>query len=134
MSEDAHLKEMAGIMPAHVPLNKDELEIECRMNNAVLKDPASAYEGYELWGDPSDINIAEVLRQRRMWKCYDQQSFGFMRYNMFQDKGDWFPGSYALPENVAKVDQANTPVELDLKHMLSETHEHFYKPKDGDKK
>lgn len=130
MTEDAHLKEMAGILPVHVPLSAEELAIECRMHNALLEDPASAYEGVELWDDPSGINIAEVLRHRRMWKCYDQQSFGHMRYNMFQDKGDWFPGAFATPENTAKLDQSRSPVDLDLKPMLDETHEHFYKPKD----
>ena len=124
-------EEMKGVFPLHVPLNKEELEIECRMHSAILEDPPSAYEGYELENDPSGINLAEVLRQRRMWKCYDQQSFGFMRYNMFQDKGDWFPGAYATPEAVQKIEQTVSPVDIDIKSMISETHEHFYQPKEA---
>ena len=126
-TENSHFEEMSGIFPLHVPLNREELEIECRMHNALLEDPPSAYEGHELENDPSGINLSEVLRHRRMWKCYDQQSFGFMRYNMFQEKGDWFPGSYATPEAVQQIRQTTSPVDLDLKSMISETHEHFYR-------
>ncbi len=133
MTEEPHFEEMSGVLPVSVPLNKQELEIEARMNNALLEDPGSAYEGHELWNDPSGINIAEVLRHRRMWKCYDQQSFGFMRYNMFQDKGDWFPGSFATEDKVAMLNAENSPVDLDLNSMIGETHNHFYKPKEDEK-
>ena len=53
-----------------------------------------------------------------------------MRYNMFQEKGDWFPGSFATADKVAKLNVEDSPVELDLNGMISETHEHFYKPKE----
>ena len=130
LTEETQIEEMKGIFPLHVALSRGELEIECRMHNAILEDPPSAYEGYELENDPSGINLAEVLRHRRMWKCYDQQSFGFMRYNMFQDKGDWFPGTYATPDAVEKIGQSVSPVDLDIKSMIRETHDHFYQPKE----
>ena len=130
LTEESHVEEMKGVFPLHAPLSREELEIEIRMNNAILEDPEAAYEGYELLGDASGINIPEVLRQRRMWKCYDQTSFCDMRYNMFQEKGDWFPGSFATAENVAKVDQSVSPTDVDVKAMLNETHERFYKPKE----
>ncbi len=131
MTEEAHFEEMSGIFPVSVPLSQAELEIECRMNNAVLKDPVSAYEGFELYGEAAaGINIGEILRQRRMWKCYDQQSFGFMRYNMFQDKGDWFPGAFATPDLVAQVDTAESAVDVNVQELLNETHAQFYKPKE----
>jgi predicted aldo/keto reductase-like oxidoreductase len=131
MTRPEHFAEMRGIFPVHVPLSPQELAIRARLDDALLTDPASAYEGYELERDASGINIPEVLRHRRMWKCYDQEAFGHYRYNMFQEKGDWFPGHYATPDRVAQIDQAASPVELDLKAMISETHDRFYKPKDG---
>lgn len=128
LSESAHVKEMAGIFPFSVPLEKEDQAIVQRMNAAVLDDPQSAWEGYELMGDASGINIPEVLRMRRMWKCYDQTSFGEMRYNMFEDKGDWFPGCFATPEVVDTVDPSATLAEVDVKQLLNETHERFYQP------
>jgi len=130
MSEPEHLQEMAGIFPAAIPLTAEEQAIEQRLDEQIARyDPISAYEGYELQGDPSGINIPEVLRFRRMWKCYDLHDFGVYRYNMFQEKGHWFPGTFATPENVAKVDTARAPQGIDLKALLSETHEQFFRPK-----
>ncbi|MGB0413115.1 MAG: aldo/keto reductase [Coraliomargarita sp.] len=133
LSEPEHVKEMSGIFPFSVPLSLDDQKITQRMNAAQLDAPESAWEGYEMLGDPSGINIPEVLRMRRMWKCYDQTSFGDMRYNMFEDKGDWFPGCFATPEAVEKVDTTRTISNLDAKQLLNETHAKFYKPKqDGE--
>ena len=130
LSEPEHVQEMSGIFPFSVPLSGEDQAIVQRMNAAILDDPQSAWEGYELMGDASGINIPEVLRMRRMWKCYDQTSFGDMRYNMFEDKGDWFPGCFATPDAVAKVDPNNTVAEVDVQQFLNETHERFYKPKE----
>ena len=53
---------------------------------AVLAFLAEKPEGYEWSEDPSGINIPEVLRFRKLWKCYDMEKFGYYRYNMFQEK------------------------------------------------
>lgn len=127
ISEPAHFAEMRDIFPVHVPLSAEEQAIEQRMNAAVLTDPISAWEGWELANDPSGINIPEVLRHRRMWQCYDQEQFGHYRYNMFQEKGHWFPGAFATPERVAQVDPSRSPVEADVRALLSEAHERFYR-------
>lgn len=129
MSEEQHFEELAGIFPAHVPLSANELAIECRMNNALLEDPISAYEGFDLINNEPNLNVPEILRHRRMWKCYGQESFGHMRYNMFQDKGDWFPGAYATPEAVAQLDTSLSPAEIDVQKMLNETHAQFHQEK-----
>ncbi|NRA39496.1 MAG: aldo/keto reductase [Planctomycetes bacterium] len=130
LSEEEQYQEFDGMFPIHVPLSKEELEIECRMNNALLEDPISAYEGFELIKNQPNINVPEILRHRRMAKCYGQESFGYMRYNMFQDKGDWFPGAFAMPEAVADLDTSVSPVELDVQALLNETHAKFYQPKE----
>ncbi|TVR18089.1 MAG: aldo/keto reductase [Planctomycetota bacterium] len=130
MTEAAHFAEMRGIFPASIPMTADELAIKLRMNAAISADPLAAYEGWELLGDPSGINIPEVLRHRRMATCYDQEAFGIYRYNMFQDKGDWFPGCFATPEAVAAVDTSKAPTNFPLQAFLNETHARFYRPKD----
>lgn len=128
LTEAAHFAEMRGIFPLQVPMSAEELAITQAMNNALSADPLAAYEGWELLGDPSGINIPEVLRHRRMAVCYGQEAFGNYRYNMFQAKGDWFPGAFATPDLVSKVDESRAPTGFPLKRLLSETHDRFYKP------
>jgi hypothetical protein len=53
-----------------------------------------------------------------------------MRYNMFEEKGNWFPGRYVTEENLAKIDMSNVPEWIPLKELLLEVHHRFYKKKD----
>jgi len=129
MTEPAHFEEMQGIFPAASPLSAQDLEIQHRLDARIAEDPLSAYEGYEMQGDPSGINIPEVLRFRRMLKCYDMEAFGKYRYNMFEGKGHWFVGHYATPENVAKVDESKAPPGVPVKKLLTETHDALFVPK-----
>ncbi len=127
LSEPEHIEEMKGIYPFTVPLSKEDQEITHRMNGALLDSPECAWEGYELLGDRSEINIPEILRMRKMWKCYDQTSFGHMRYNMFQAKDDWFPGCFGTPDATARIDSSRNITKLNVKAMIDETHKQFYK-------
>lgn len=128
MTEEEHFDEMLGIFPTSVPLSASDLATLHRLDARLQVDPLSAYDGEELMGDPSGINIPEVLRFRRMLKCYDMEAFGKYRYNMFQEKGHWFPGRFATPENVARVDDSRAPRGIPLKRMLSEAHEALFVP------
>jgi len=129
ISELEQFDNMRGIFPYEVPLSRDDLEIVHRMNGATLEDPLSTWDGYEMLGDPSNINIPEILRMRRMWKCYDQTSFPQMRYNMFEGKGDWHPGVFATPDAIAQIDSARAPDKIDLPTMMTEMHDKFYQAK-----
>lgn len=128
MNEPVHFDEMLGIFPTSVPLSPDDLAIQQRLDARLSVDPLSAYEGYDMIGDPSGINIPEVLRFRRLLKCYDMEAFGKYRYNMFDAKGHWFWGALATPENVAKVDESRVPIGVPLRRMLTETHEALFVP------
>ena len=129
MTEPAHIDEMLGIFPATAPLSARDLAITARIDARTTYDPIGAYEGWELLGDPSGINIPEVLRYRRMWQCWDQEAFGRYRYNMFEAKGHWFPGTYASEEAIAKLDRSRWPVGVDVAALLREAHAKFYRPK-----
>lgn len=129
MTAPAHFDEMDGIFPTSVPLSASDLKIQQRLDERLLLDPLSAYDGYELSNDQSGINIPEVLRFRRMLKCYDMLAFGKYRYNMFQAKGHWFPGAFASPDNVARVDTSRVPPGVPLLEMLAETHQALFEPK-----
>ena len=128
MTAPAHVEEMRGIFPVTVPLDPATLAAQHRLDARQVVDPVSAWEGWEYQGDPSGINIPEVLRFRRLWKCWDLHDFGRYRYNMLQSKGDWFPGVFATPEAVARVDPAKAPAGIDVRALLSEAHAAFYKP------
>ena len=129
MTKPPHVTEMQGIFPAATPLDAPTRAILNRLESRLSVDPVSAWEGWEYRGDASGINITEVLRFRRMWKCYDMQDFGLYRYNMLQAKGDWFPGVFATPEAVAQVDPSKAPPGIDVRALLNEAHAAFYKPK-----
>jgi predicted aldo/keto reductase-like oxidoreductase len=125
MHRREHFAEMRGVLPTSVPLTLEEQAILSRLDAQRTVDPLSDYEGYELVGDPSGINIPEVLRFRRMLKCYDMLEFGRYRYNMFEEGNLWFGGAFATDENLAKIDMSRVPAGVPLKEMLREAHRAF---------
>lgn len=122
-----HVDEMLGIFPVSVPMTAADVEIQRRLDAQV--DPLSSYDGFELADDPSGINIPEVLRFRRMLRCYDMTTFGKYRYNMFQPNSEWFWGELATEENLEKVDRSRLPPDIPVIEMLRETHRELYVPK-----
>ena len=130
MTEAPHFAEMKGIFPAPYPLSPQDVAIKKRLDLAAYDDAYAHYEGYEFAEDPSGINIPEVLRFRRLWKCYDMETFARYRYNMFEEKGHWFPGYFATEDHLEQIEAATIPAGLPLKEMLREFHQTFYKPKE----
>jgi predicted aldo/keto reductase-like oxidoreductase len=129
MTEQAHLAEMLGSFPISVPATDADLAIERRLDARV--DALSSYDGYEFDGDPSGINIPEVLRFRRLLECFGMREFGRYRYNMFQPDSEWFWGEFATDERLALVDRSRIPPGVPLIEMLRETHRALFVPKPG---
>lgn len=129
MTEPSHFEEMKGIFPTKYPFSGQDQTILFELDQQLLNDPYSMFEGYELSNDPSGINIPEVLRLRKLWKCYDMLDFGKYRYNMMQENDSWVPGALATKNKIEKIDMKNVPENIPLKEMLAETHEAFYKVK-----
>ena len=127
LTEPAHVDEMRGVCPATVPLSAQDVQIAARMDARAATDATSAYEGWELLGDPSGIHIPEVLRYLRLAKCWDMEQFGHYRYNMFEAKGHWFPGIFATEDAIAKVDRRKWPAGIDIAALLREAHARFKK-------
>lgn len=119
-----------GIIPANIPLNKEEALIKHKMDDQKLLDPYAEFEGHNFTNDPSGLNIPEILRFRKLWKCYDMKNFGIYRYNMFNEKGHWFPGAFPNDENLSKIDLTNTPKNIPLIDLIKETHQALYQPKE----
>lgn len=129
LTRPEHVQEMLGVLPVSVPLSGQDLAIQLALDARQAEDPASAWEGWECQGDPSGINIPEVLRFRRLWKCWDLQGFAVYRYNMLESKGHWFPGGYASEEALGRLDEGRAPPGIDLKGWLREAHQAFHRAK-----
>jgi predicted aldo/keto reductase-like oxidoreductase len=127
MTEAAHVTEMLGSFPISMPPSDADLAIERRLDARV--DGLSSYDGFEFEGDPSGINIPEVLRFRRMLKCFGMREFGRYRYNMFQPESEWIWGEFATEERLAQVDRSRIPPGFPLIEMLRETHRELFVPK-----
>ncbi len=127
MTKTEHFEEMQGIFPLSVPLNLHDKKVLLEMDKQRLLDDYADYEGYDMYGDPSGINIPEVLRLRKMWKCYDMLEFCRYRYNLFEETHHWFPGRMATKDNIDKINMNKVPCNIPLKEMLLEAHNAFYK-------
>ncbi len=132
LTQASQFEQIAGIFPASTPLSQEDLAIQHKLDARLGVDPKSAYDGYELQSDPSGINIPEVLRLRRMYKCYDMLEFARYRYNMFEEKGDWHPGCFATDDAIALLDETRVPADVPLREMLSEAHRALYVPRRRD--
>ncbi|NJM16569.1 MAG: hypothetical protein HC896_15430 [Bacteroidales bacterium] len=133
MNTPGYVEEMKGIFPTSIPLAQQDREILQKMEEQIYLDPYALYDGYDMQGDPSGLNIPEILRMRKMWKCYDMLGFGQYRYNLFEPLHHWFPGNLATPEYVARVNTDKVPPGIPLKEMLAECHEAFFVDKDQKK-
>jgi len=125
----AKFEYLDGIFPAPAPMSEEDEQIRRRMDAQRLTVPYSDFDGYCLENDPSGINIPEILRFRRLWKCYDMKDFGLYRYNMFQEKGHFFPGSFPTEENLKKIDLSRCPEGIPVADLIRETHEGLYRGK-----
>lgn len=125
-TEASHFTEMKTIFPAI--WSEQEEGILHKLDSFVHDDPFSGYDGFDLENDPSGINIAEILRLRKMWKCYDMNGFGKYRYKVFEEKSHWLPGNFAFDSNINKIDYSKVPDNIPLKKMLKEAHKEFYTP------
>ncbi len=126
MTKASHFKEMKGIFPADWTDSEQKIKLE--LDGFLKDDPYSGYDGFDIENDPSGINIPEVLRLRKLWKCYDMSEFGKYRYKTFEDRNHWLPGELAFKENIEKIDLSKVPANIPLKKMLAESHNQFYIP------
>jgi predicted aldo/keto reductase-like oxidoreductase len=125
----AQFEHLDGIFPAPAPLSPEDAKIKQDLDAQKLLDPYSGFDGYNMENDPSGLNISEILRFRMLWKCYDMKDFGLYRYNMFQEKGHWFPGNFPTKENLKRIDLTRCPESFPLIELIRETHKELYRPK-----
>jgi predicted aldo/keto reductase-like oxidoreductase len=125
----AQFEHINGIFPAPSPFSEQDAQIKQKLDDQKQLDPYSGFDPYLLENDPSGLNIPEILRFRMLWKCYDMKDFGLYRYNMFQEKGHWFPGNFPTRENLKKVDLSRCPADFPVIDLIRETHRGLFRPK-----
>ncbi len=118
-----------GIFPLSVPLSPEDLRIKHLLDEQVLLDKYAGFDGYSMANDPSGINIPEVLRLRKLWKCYDMEGFGKYRYNDFRENDEWLPGAFATEDKLSRIDMSKCPRDIPVKDLLREAHSGFYRQK-----
>ncbi len=128
MHQKSHFEEMKGIFPFQIPWSKTEQDTKFLLDSFVQDDPYGTYDGYDLQNDPSGINIPQVLRLRKLWKCYDMKEYARYRYKIFEQKSHWFPGVLPTNENIAQIDSSKIPPAIPLKELLAETHKELFVP------
>lgn len=127
ITEPKHFEEMKGIFSDSAIWTEEDQQIKEKLDGFINDDPYAAFEGFEMLDDPSGINIPEVLRLRKLWKCYDMKEYSKYRYKVFQEKSHWFPGLLPTTQNIAKIDTSKIPSNIPLKEMLAETHKELHK-------
>lgn len=125
----AQFDHINDIFPAPAPFSPEDAKIKQILDDQKLLDPYADFDAYCMENDPSGLNIPEILRFRTLWKCYGMKDFGVYRYNMFQEKGHWFPGNFPTKNNLKKVDLTRCPTNIPLIDLIWETHEELYRPK-----
>ena len=128
MHRPEHFEEMKGIFPVQSPWPLAEQKSKILLDSFVKDDAYAYYEGYDLQNDPSGIHIPQVLRLRKLWKCYDMKEYARYRYKIFEQKGHWFPGLLPTEENIAQIDTSKIPPNIPLKELLAETHRELFIP------
>ena len=125
----AQFEHINGIFPVSVPLSPEDAKIKHLLDEQTLLDVYADFDGHCMINDPSGLNIPEILRFRKLWKCYGMKDFGLYRYNMFQEKDHWFPGNFPTEENLKKIDLSRCPPNIPLVELIRETHAGLYRPK-----
>ncbi len=128
MTEASHFDEMKGIFPFSTPWTEQEQNTKQVLDNYLQDDPYSWFDGFQMDNDPSGLNIPEILRLRRLWKCYDMTDYGRYRYKTMGENSHWLPGGFATNSRIQNVDLSKVPSGIPLKEMLQETHKALYQP------
>ena len=108
--------------------NSLQKKIKQILESYLNDDPFSGFDGYQMANDPSGLNIPEILRLRKLWKCYDMLDFGKYRYKTMGEDSHWLPGGFITNSKIQNVDYSKVPDNIPLKEMLLETHKSLYKP------
>lgn len=124
LNELSHFDELKGMFNNEIYFDSRDQKIKQKMDS-YINDIGDDYCTYceKCLPCPQNINIPEVLRFRNMVEGYDMVDFAKFRYNMFEEKGHWVPGSYANNCNDCGDCLPRCPMKLKIPTLLRNTHE-----------
>jgi len=115
-----------ALLNDHQYLTEDDLVVKDRLDAQWNTVTDFCTVCHECLPCPEDINIPEVLRFRNMVKGFDMKDFGKYRYNMFEEKGHWFPGAFAFKCTECGDCLPRCPEKLPIPNLLKETHKELF--------
>jgi predicted aldo/keto reductase-like oxidoreductase len=83
---------------------------------------------------PERINIPEALRLRNLTLAFDMAEYGQYRYKMFENAGDWYPGTRTNKCTKCGDCLPRCPLKLDIPKLLFETHDLLWEGVDGQRR
>ena len=75
---------------------------------------------------PENINIPETLRFLNLLEAYGMKDYGKFRYNMLEENGHWFPGSFAFRCTECGDCLPRCPEKLNIPKLLFKTHDSLF--------
>ena len=126
MHEPKHFSQNLAILNGNNYLNSELSKIKAEMDAPLAKISGLCTLCNECLPCPENINIPEVLRFRNLTEGYDMLDYGRFRYNMFEGKGHWFPGTFAFHCTECGDCRPRCPESLDIPKLLMGTHKKLF--------
>ncbi len=126
MHEPEHFAQNLAILNGEHYLSDDEQTVKAEMDVSLNAISSRCTLCSECLPCPEDINIPEVLRFRNLLEGFDMEDYSRYRYNMLEEKGHWFPGSFADKCTECGDCLPKCPENLSIPQLLKETHRRLF--------
>jgi len=126
MHEPKHFSQNLTILNGENYLNSGLSKVKNAMDAPLEKITDLCTLCNECLPCPENINIPEVLRFRNLNEGYDMLDYGRFRYNMFEEQGHWFPGTFAFHCTECGDCLPRCPEDLNIPKLLMETHKKLF--------
>ena len=124
--EPKHFPQNLAILNRGNYSNSELSKVKAEMDAPLTKVSGLCTLCHECLPCPENINIPEVLRFRNLTEGYDMLDYGRFRYNMFEGKGHWFPGTFAFHCTECGDCLPRCPESLDIPKLLMGTHKKLF--------
>jgi len=124
--EPKHFPQNLAILNRGNYSNSELSKVKTEMDAPLTKVSGLCTLCHECLPCPENINIPEVLRFRNLIEGYDMLNYGRFRYNMFEGKGHWFPGTFAFNCTECGDCLPRCPESLDIPKLLMGTHKKLF--------
>jgi len=124
--EPKHFPQNLAILNRGNYSNSELSKVKAEMDAPLTKVSGLCTLCHECLPCPENINIPEVLRFRNLTEGYDMLNYGRFRYNMFEGKGHWFPGTFAFNCTECGDCLPRCPENLHIPNLLMETHKQLF--------